>query len=381
MLATLLNDAALSLTGKPARTIGMGAGILLAVASATTATLIADTQQYQIDLRFDLQRSSIVVLQAQTPPSEGFPPHAVSQITQLEPVSSAGELSIWADSQPVAANPYTPISAAPLIVADSGGLAAAGVTTTGMDPKLINTNQPLVWIGTTLANRLGLDEGQPNTILINARPYTIAGTLTAASGFGYLNTGITMGRPTATKITPIGKTIRLLIGVRPGAASTTAQYAQAILDPTSQQHLVDATPPDGQILQHNVAGDLRTIGLALGGFIGLVGMIAVANTMSMTVNQRYRELGLRAAMGWTPNRIRTLILTESTIAGLAASIIGCTLGITIAITWALTQQWQPIILKQLPAIVITLGTLASLTGGLIPAQRAGHIPPITAMRN
>jgi len=379
--AALVQDALLSLTAKPIRTVGMVAGILLAVASTTTAILIADTQQFRVDVLFDLQRSSIVMIQAQNPPANGFSPEALAKISQLEPVGSVGELSIWVDNLPIAVNQYSDASGAPLIVADAGGLAAAGATVSGMDPKLIPIDAPLVWLGSTLFNRLGLREGSPETVVVNARTYSVAGIIDAGHGFGYLNTGIVVGRATAQKIVPAGRTIRVIIGVRPGSASAVAQYSMAVIDPSTELSLVNATPPDGQILLQNVSGDLRTIGLALGGFIGFVGLIAVANTMSMAVNQRSRELGLRSAMGWAPSRIRALILVESTIAGLVASIIGCTLGVAISLTWALVQSWQPIVLKQLPFIVIGLGTMASLIGGFIPAQRAGSISPMTAMRS
>ena len=190
-----------------------------------------------------------------------------------------------------------------------------------------------------------------------------------------------MGRATATHLSPAGRSERVIAKVRPGSAAAVAGYALAALDPTLALSLQDVTPPDGEILLGNVAADLRLIGLALGGFVGLVGIIAVANTMSMSVNQRSHELGLRAAMGWRPSRIRTLILVESGLAGIAASILGSTLGMAGALTWAITQGWQPILANELPLIVTGAGTLAAVIGGAIPAQHAASISPLTAMRS
>ena len=112
-----------------------------------------------------------------------------------------------------------------------------------------------------------------------------------------------------------------------------------------------------------------------------MGIVAVANTMSMSVAQRARELGLRSAIGWTPARIRTLILLESGTAGFLAATAGCALGTAIALCWALTQSWQPILTRELPPVAIIAGTIAALIGGLIPARRAARISPLTAMRS
>lgn len=250
-----------------------------------------------------------------------------------------------------------------------------------MDPRSLTLDQPLVWVGHRLAQRLGLvDLRSPQTISLLHRPFSVAGLVTAKPGFEYLDTSLIVGRQPAVTLVPAGRTIRAIAAVRPGAAHAVAQYATAALDPTRTLDLVDVTPPDGEQLLTNVAADLRLLGLALGGFVGLIGTVAVANTMSMSVTQRTRELGLRSAMGWTPGRIRLLILIESTTAGLYAAIVGCTIGIGIALTWVGIQGWQPVVSKALPAIVISAGTLAAIAGGLLPAQRAAHISPLVAMR-
>ncbi|MFT4215886.1 MAG: ABC transporter permease [Micropruina sp.] len=378
---TLVHDALLGLTAKPARTVGMVAGILLATASTVAAIMISDTQQAQIDRRFDLQRSPAIVLQASGSLQAGIDAHGMAALAGLEPVSAAGELSIWQDSVSVAANRYAKGTGGPLVVADAGGLAAAGATVTGMESTGLALDRPLVWLGATLADQLGVRPDDPTTVMVAGRTYSLAGVLTETTGFEYLKTSVVMGRSTATRLAPSGRIERIIAHVRPGSAAAVAGYALAALDPTQQLGLRDVTPPDGEVLLGNVATDLRMIGLALGGFVGFVGIIAVANTMSTSVNQRSHELGLRAAMGWRPNRVRALIMVESVLAGVAASIFGCALGMAGALVWALIQGWQPILAKELPPIVIVAGTLAAWVGGAIPAHHAASISPLTAMRS
>jgi putative ABC transport system permease protein len=380
----MLGDAYLSLTARPLRTTAMVAGIVLGVASASAAVVIADTQRAQIDKRFDAQRSQFVVLVANGDTSQDFPAGRVADVEALEPVSDAGEFSIWNDAIAVATNPFTKEERAPLLGATASGLAASqtrtlsGIPLLGVDGL---SRRSVVWVGSTLARRLGIRMNLPQTVSLAGRPYTVAGILQNDLGFGYVNASIVMSSALARARYGPGKTVRFLAHVRPGAAGAVADYARAALDPTGQQRLADATPPDGGILLGHVASDLRRIGLALGIFVGFIGMVAVANTQSMAVSQRSRELGLRAALGWGRGRIGRLILAESGIAGLIAAIIGCGLGLLGAFLWCRVQGWELIVSPVLGPLLIVGGTLSSLVGGLIPARRAASISPLEAMRS
>ena len=382
--AALLADTYLSLTARPLRTSAMVAGIVLGVASATAAVVVADTQRAQIDKRFDAQRSHFVVLVANGDSSHAFPSRRVSEIEALEPVAAAGELSIWNDGVAVATSRFARAARVPLIGATASGLAAAEVrTVSGIPVRAIDRlpGRSLVWVGVALARRLGIRMDLPQTASIASRPYTVAGLLRDDAGFGYVDDAVVMASALARVRYGPGKTVRFLAHVRPGAAGAVAEYARAALDPTGQRQLADATPPDGRILLGHVTSDLRRIGLALGLLVGLIGMVAVANTQSMAVSQRSRELGLRAALGWSRRRIGRLILAESGIAGLLAAILGCGLGLLGAFVWCRLQGWQLIVSPSLGPLVVAGGTLSSLVGGVLPARRAASISPLEAMRS
>lgn len=379
-ISTLLVDASLSLVGRPGRTVGMMAGIMLGVASAVTAMMMADTQQAQIDKRFDLQRSNVVVIQAESPPLGGFATTAVDRIARLEPVSSVGELSIWSEAVPVAVNRYASRESSPLVVADLGGLGAAGAQVAGMHPTGLKLARPLVWLGSGLASRLGVTLNVPGTVDVGGRPYSVAGIIHSGGTFSYLDASVVMGRETATTTRQAPRNVRLVARVRPGSSAAVGAYAVAILDPLGQLSLVDTTPPDGQRLLGNVSSDLRLIGMALGVLIGATGMVAVGNIMSMVVFQRFRELGLRAALGWSPSKIYALILLESGLAGVMAAFVGCAIGIAISGAWALWQQWELVASWEFLLLAVGLGSAASIAGGMLPARRAAKSSPLSALQ-
>lgn len=386
----LASDASASLLQRPGHTIGMVSGIMLGVASAITAVVIADTQQTQVDLRFDLQRSDHVVVKAETPTEAGFPTEQVELVADLDPVYSIGELSIWSDSQPVTRSIATTRVTAPVLVADPGGIRASGTRVTAgavSDLLATRTHTPIAWIGEALARKLGVapardGETTDAQVIVLGIPFSVAGVMANDGGFEYVSHAVILPRSVATAtLGGTGTNVRLVAHVRPGSAEAVADYLTRAVDLRQDLMLRDVTPPDGEILLSNVGRDLRRVGAALGGFIGLVGMIAVANTLMLSVHQRRRELGLRSAMGWSRRRIGLLVLTESGVAGLVAGILGSGLGLGVAAAWCWLHGWTLIMPTLLPALVIVGGMSAGLVGGVIPALRAASISPLIAMRS
>lgn len=361
----------------------MVAGIVLGVASATAAVIIADTQQVEINKRFDAQRSQFVVLQ-QNGGSSPFSRRAVAQVESLSPVSSAGEFSIWNESAPVSTSGLASRQdASVLAITGSGALGSETRTVAGLPIAAVDRvpNLDFAWVGVQLAQRLGITMRSPSTIVVLGRPFTVAGLVTNTGGFGYVDTSVLVSAVLARRELGPGSTIRFLAHVRPGSAGAVAKYAMAILDPAKTRELANATPPDGRILVGHVVSDLRRIGLALSLFVGLIGMLAVANTLSMAVSQRSRELGLRSAMGWSARRLAALIITESALAGVAAALIGCALGMIGAWVWCQAQGWQLIVPPLLALVAVAAATAASVVGGLFPARRAASVSPLEAMRS
>ncbi|MCW8940936.1 MAG: FtsX-like permease family protein, partial [Flavobacteriales bacterium] len=117
------------------------------------------------------------------------------------------------------------------------------------------------------------------------------------------------------------------------------------------------------------------------------GVIGIGNILLISVKERTRELGVRRALGATPNEVKGQIILESVFLTLVSGILGIILGaLVLAGINAATQDVTdfpytnptvpiPYIIGAL-LIMIILGTLI----GLIPAQRAVSIKPIDALR-
>lgn len=112
----------------------------------------------------------------------------------------------------------------------------------------------------------------------------------------------------------------------------------------------------------------------------IVGGIGIMNIMLASVIERYREIGVRRAVGAQQKDIRMQFLTEA----LTICFVGGFIGIVLGIVLSLVIQWfagiQTIV--TLASILISFG-VASLIGvifGYIPAKRASEQDVVVALR-
>lgn len=126
---------------------------------------------------------------------------------------------------------------------------------------------------------------------------------------------------------------------------------------------------------------LSTLTAALGGIAAislLVGGIGIINIMLVSVTERTREIGLRKAMGATPQIILFQFLTEAIILSLAGGVIGIVLGVGIGL---IANRFLPV---HTPLWAVLVAFFVSVAVGTIfgvyPARRAAKLSPIEALR-
>lgn len=128
-------------------------------------------------------------------------------------------------------------------------------------------------------------------------------------------------------------------------------------------------------------------------FIGicllLSGIVGIGNMMLVIVKERTKEIGIRKAIGATPNEILMMILMESvvitTLSGLGGMLIG--FGLVGIINWiihsfnnkkdSLIDSLNINIPMALGALVILI--LSGCIAGFIPAKKATEIMPLEAL--
>jgi putative ABC transport system permease protein len=128
--------------------------------------------------------------------------------------------------------------------------------------------------------------------------------------------------------------------------------------------------------------------LAFGGIALFVGSFVIANSLSITIAQRTRELATLRTLGASRKQVMRSIVVEALVMGTLASVVGIFLGLGLgtglfklfdAVGFTLPNnglvlQWRTVIVAMLVGVGVTL--LASLR----PAMRATRVPPIAAVR-
>jgi len=110
----------------------------------------------------------------------------------------------------------------------------------------------------------------------------------------------------------------------------------------------------------------------------IVGGIGIMNIMLVSVTERTREIGLRKALGATPNIILLQFLIEAVILSVGGGIIGILIGGGGALL-----AGQVIPTEVTPwAIILSFATsvIVGVVFGVMPARRAAKLSPIEALR-
>jgi putative ABC transport system permease protein len=116
----------------------------------------------------------------------------------------------------------------------------------------------------------------------------------------------------------------------------------------------------------------------------IVGAIAVANTMLMSVFERTREFGVVRAVGARPRFLFGLVLLESVVLSLIGAAVGVALGFLGA--WVVNVVSLDLIALEVAAVTPRLVAFAvavaagmGLLAGLLPAGRAARVPIAVAL--
>lgn len=127
--------------------------------------------------------------------------------------------------------------------------------------------------------------------------------------------------------------------------------------------------------------------LVFAGIALFVGTFIIANTFTMLVAQRTKELALMRAVGASRRQVTRSVLIEAFVVGAVAAVTGLAAGIGIGAamrslmgTLGATVPDGPLVVS--PGTVVTallVGVLITMLAAWLPGRRAAKIPPVAAM--
>ena len=165
---------------------------------------------------------------------------------------------------------------------------------------------------------------------------------------------------------------------------------------------IDAILPDGtqvKTAQEQVTEDasgtnefisfFRGFLLAFAGIALFVGAFVIANSLSITISQRTRELGTLRMLGASRRQILGSIIVEALVMGITASVVGLFLGLLLAkglfrlfnaVGFTLPNTGTRVRRTRTVVVALLVGILVTLFASLRPAIRATRVTPVAAIR-
>ena len=141
---------------------------------------------------------------------------------------------------------------------------------------------------------------------------------------------------------------------------------------TTQQDIIST--------QESTTAAFRSLLAWVAGVSLIVGGIGIMNIMLVSVTERTREIGIRQAIGATPDDIRMQFLAEALLLSIVGGVIGMGLGIGGASLFGSLSDMRTVVV---PSSILLAFLSAATVGaffGFYPANKAAQLDPIEALR-
>jgi putative ABC transport system permease protein len=131
----------------------------------------------------------------------------------------------------------------------------------------------------------------------------------------------------------------------------------------------------------DILGVLTGVLAAIAGISLLVGGVGVSNIMLVSVRERTREIGLRKAVGARPRDIGLQFLIEAVLLTSLGGTIGMGLGVGAALLVGALSPVPAAITWWSLTLAFGVSAAVGIVFGVVPAQRAGRLDPVVALRS
>jgi putative ABC transport system permease protein len=350
---------------EPRRVAGAATALMIGIGVVTLFTVLAASSRASIEDTVSRSFGGDLAISTGTGLGGGFGPELAGDVRRLPQVAAAagvGSGDVRIAGTAVRIRYADPAALGRLV--DLGPAARLGPGTLG--------------IGRDAARSHGWRVGSRLEVVFadgTRRTLTVGGVFASGGPAGdYL-----LPRAEWTAHDPRPQDTTLLIELRPGVSTaegeravTAAARPYAAPPVRSRQEYVDS--------QASGVGSLLTLVYVMLALAIVIALLGIANTLSLSVHERARELGLLRAIGATRSQLRAIIRWESLIVALFGTAGG--LGLGLLPGWALARAATggtfaaPVV--QLVVIVV-IGALAGVLAALRPARRAARLDILRAV--
>ena len=390
-LSALGLEALTNLRGQGVRSLLALLGIVIGAAAIVALTNLGHLARVETMKRFEQMGIDMLVLRAlPTGPGparldrfaiEGLP-GTDGDVAEATPLAMGRTDVRVLDRLRSATDDFMVVGVTPALFRVAGLTPGAGRILTPLDACV-----PVAVAGQRAAT--SLPEGSTplvpgDRISLSGYVYTIVGVLDPApvealSPVDY-DTSFLVPLDCARRVLPAGDPtialVRMNAGVDPDRAGPRVAAALATnsarLNVRSAREMIAAMNRQTALISRLLAG--------IGGISLVVGGIGVLNVMLMSVLERRREIGVRAALGATPAEIRNMFAIEAAVLSIVGGVLGAALGMGVTFALAALSTWQYTVTWWIPLLGPGIAGLVGGVFGLYPAFAAARVDPIEALR-
>ncbi|MEA2547925.1 MAG: putative transport system permease protein, partial [Chloroflexota bacterium] len=287
---------------------------------------------------------------------------------------------------------------------DDPNAAPPPVTVLGIDPGPEASVHDLALAAGSALSGADANEALISQTLATANGTAVGGTVTLPGAdqapidltvVGILaGDGPIVGSAGRTVVLPLTTMQRLFndptvsrVDIVAGEGATPTDVATAIGIALTSQPYVLSSPADVAASLRGSTADFRSTTALIAAVALFVGAFLIFNTLSMTVTERVRELGLLRAAGATRRQLVSFVAVQAVALGLLGSLVGLIAGLVLAELMAADlrsiasipfQRVDPSLGSIIGVVAVGLGV--TIAAAIEPARRAGSIPPVEALR-
>ena len=224
-------------------------------------------------------------------------------------------------------------------------------------------------------------------LTINGTTYTVIGTLTTSGGFSLTSNNDAVIIPYTTALRSLGAKNITSLDVyleNTKLADDTVTNIKAVLNQAFNYKDNAYTIFNMGDMIASFQTMMSMMSLLLAGIAAIslvVGGIGIMNMMLVSITERTAEIGLRKALGATPNRIQLQFIIESIFLSLIGGLIGLLLGGIIAYVAAGLIGIGFSISVSTILLAVGFSAAVGIIFGYMPARKASRLNPIDALRS
>jgi putative ABC transport system permease protein len=363
---------------QPGRTASTAAALMIGVALVVFVGVFAASIRASINDTLDRQfAGDLAILN-----TDGFSPIPSKIATDVAKVDGVGVVS--------------PVASLPVRIEPGGDEPLIS----GIEPRTIGSVANLDWAEGSDATLTGLDDDQAivdedwadkeglevgDTIQVTGPSgdqidVTVAG-ITHDSKFIVENVALT--RATVRDQLGARDDATVFVDYAPGADPATTRAA---VDNLLASRFPNAEARSQEEFKQDQADQINQLVALIDVLLGLsvlISMFGVVNTLSLTIFERTRELGMLRAIGTSRRQVRRMIRYESVVTALLGALTGAVVGLALAVAavQALASEGLSLsIPASLPLIVLIAAILIGVVAAIGPARRASRINVLEALQ-